>query len=195
MEMCTDYRQRDSQGKKIYPVTKQSQRNRIALLISNLKFNVGSNTRGAEKDEQVMYSLLQTMGYEVVRRSDLTAQTICPALEEFSEHPKLTLTDSVFVAVLSYGSVGTKCATDTEEFEIDTIFQNLNTTKCPALKDKPKIIIIQDCRGVEDSIRSPSVNFAKHARVQKEKDFIIFYSSTLHTVSHEHTTYGSRAPR
>lgn len=76
----------------------------------------------------------------------LFSQTTNPVLKQFSEHPKLALTDSVFVTILSYGGMGTNCGTDDEDFEIDTIFHNLKATNCPAMKDKPKIIIIQDCR-------------------------------------------------
>lgn len=34
-----------------------------------------------------------------------------------------------------------------DEFPIDNIYKHLNTQNCPALKDKPKVIIIQACRG------------------------------------------------
>lgn len=69
-------------------------------------------------------------------------------LKEFSEHPKLALTDSVFVTLVCYGGTGT------EEFEIDQIFQHLNSKNCPALKDKPKIVIIYACRGGDSHLSS-----------------------------------------
>ncbi|XP_026005712.1 caspase-1-like [Astatotilapia calliptera] len=190
----------DSQGKKIYPVTQQSQSNRIALLINIETFNTSLYKCRAAKDEKVMQSLLQTLGYEVVRCGDITAKMIDKPLKEFSEHPKLALTDSVFVTLVCYGGTGT------EEFEIDQIFQHLNSKNCPALKDKPKIVIIHACRGVgeesvdlldrtqfvpTDDIESLSVNSVKGPRTHNEKDFIIFHSSTTYTGSYTHETYGS----
>lgn len=34
-----------------------------------------------------------------------------------------------------------------DEFPIDNIYKHLGSEKCPALLNKPKIIIIQACRG------------------------------------------------
>uniref|UniRef100_A0A3P9DHU9 Caspase family p20 domain-containing protein n=1 Tax=Maylandia zebra TaxID=106582 RepID=A0A3P9DHU9_9CICH len=133
---------------QIYPVTQQSQSNRIALLINIETFNTSLYKCRAAKDEKVMQSLLQTLGYEVVRCGDITAKMIDKPLKEFSEHPKLALTDSVFVTLVCYGGTGT------EEFEIDQIFQHLNSKNCPALKDKPKIVIIHACRGGDSHLSS-----------------------------------------
>uniref|UniRef100_A0A669DBB6 Caspase family p20 domain-containing protein n=1 Tax=Oreochromis niloticus TaxID=8128 RepID=A0A669DBB6_ORENI len=168
----------DSRGKKIYPVTQQSQSNRIALLINTETFTTSLYKCRAAKDEKVMQNLLQTLGYEVVRCGDITAKMIDKPLKEFSEHPKLALTDSVFVTLVCYGGTGT------EEFEIDQIFQLLNTKNCPALKDKPKIIIIHACRGGDSHLSS-------HTQQTNEKDFIIFHSSTTCKCSYKHETYGS----
>uniref|UniRef100_A0A3P9DA49 Caspase family p20 domain-containing protein n=1 Tax=Maylandia zebra TaxID=106582 RepID=A0A3P9DA49_9CICH len=164
---------------QIYPVTQQSQSNRIALLINIETFNTSLYKCRAAKDEKVMQSLLQTLGYEVVRCGDITAKV---TFKKFSEHPKLALTDSVFVTLVCYGGTGT------EEFEIDQIFQHLNSKNCPALKDKPKIVIIHACRGV-NSVKGPQTH--------NEKDFIIFHSNMIwfcllaDTGSYTHETYGS----
>lgn len=80
--------------------------------------------------------------------TDFFSQMIDKPLKEFSEHPKLALTDSVFVTLVCYGGTGT------EEFEIDQIFQHLNSKNCPALKDKPKIVIIHACRGGDSHLSS-----------------------------------------
>lgn len=80
--------------------------------------------------------------------TDFFPQMIAKPLKEFSEHPKLALTDSVFVTLVCYGGTGT------EEFELDQIFQHLNTKNCPALKDKPKIVIIHACRGGDSHLSS-----------------------------------------
>lgn len=49
--------------------------NRVALLITNIKFTHDEYTRhGAEKDEENMEKLLQSLGYEVVKYTDLTGE-------------------------------------------------------------------------------------------------------------------------
>lgn len=69
------------------------------------------------------------------------------ALKRFSRRPTLPLTDSVFVVVMSHGGMGTICGTGNHRMEIDRIYERLNSRNCPALKDKPKIVIIQASRG------------------------------------------------
>lgn len=56
-------------------MTQASFRNRVALLITNIKFSDESmNRRGAEKDEQNMENLLSSLGYDVVKHTNLTGQ-------------------------------------------------------------------------------------------------------------------------
>ncbi|XP_063340490.1 GTPase IMAP family member 8-like isoform X2 [Pelmatolapia mariae] len=198
---------RDHEGtENIYPVTKQSKLNRIALVINNIKFHDETlNLDGCEKDDGVMSRLLQNLGYQVVLYRNLTGQEIDDALTEFSKHIKLSYTDSVFVIIMSHGNIGIISGTDSKTFEIEKIFLRLNTKNCPALMNKPKIIIIDACRGVKkgsaylpvrqsvvtDNIRPLSENLTKKARVHIEKDFICFHSSTPHTASYFLPTKGS----
>uniref|UniRef100_A0A3Q3J3K6 Uncharacterized protein n=1 Tax=Monopterus albus TaxID=43700 RepID=A0A3Q3J3K6_MONAL len=143
---------------QIYPVTKKSIGNRVALLITNIKFaDEKLNRNGAEKDEENMEKLLGALGYEVVKHTNLTAKGIEDALIAFSTHPKLKDTDSVFVVIMSHGKLGAilgvnwkgdRCGDEApDEFPINNIYRHLASEKCPALLDKPKVIIIQACRG------------------------------------------------
>ena len=85
------------------------------------------------------------------------SQKIDAALIEFSKHPKLKETDSVFVVIMSHGKLGAVLGVDwkketsddekPDEFPINNIYKHLGSEKCPALLNKPKIIIIQACRG------------------------------------------------
>lgn len=85
------------------------------------------------------------------------SQEIDEAISVFSKHPKLKDTDSVLVVIMSHGKLGTilgvnsKIGTggneEPDEFPINNIYKHLGSEKCPALLNKPKIIIIQACRG------------------------------------------------
>ncbi|KAK9528644.1 hypothetical protein VZT92_012796 [Zoarces viviparus] len=197
----------------IYPAAKSSMRNRVALLITNIKFTVERlNRKGAEKDEANMEKLLTALGYEVVKHTNLTGKAIDDALNEFSEHPKLRETDSVLVVIMSHGKLGAVLGVDwkkeiPDEFLINDIYKHLGPEKCPALLNKPKIIIIQACRGegtgsvpVRDGANAALVcdnaaegNFEDDGLriVHNEKDYISFLSSTPDTMSYRHTVYGS----
>ncbi|XP_038550293.1 caspase-1-A-like isoform X1 [Micropterus salmoides] len=209
-------------NRNVYPVSASSSRNRVALLITNIKFtNEKFSRRGAEKDEANMEKLLTSLGYEVVKHTNLTGKAINDSMINFSKHPKLKETDSVMVVIMSHGKLGAvlginhdeKCD---DEFPINNIYKHLGSEKCPALLNKPKIIIIQACRGDEggsvlvsdaansalvcDDVKQPSPypsagdeNLEDDALrcVHKEKDFISLLSSTPETVSYRHPEHGS----
>uniref|UniRef100_A0A3Q0SX39 B30.2/SPRY domain-containing protein n=1 Tax=Amphilophus citrinellus TaxID=61819 RepID=A0A3Q0SX39_AMPCI len=109
--------------------------------------------------EEAMVNLLQTLGYEVERYRNLSAQVffsgtstqvkIDEALKTFSRHPKLAFTDSVFVVLMSHGGLRSLWGSDCNKLDINMIYERLSTNSCPALKDKPKVIIIQASRGGE----------------------------------------------
>uniref|UniRef100_A0A3B3VE98 Caspase-1-like n=1 Tax=Poecilia latipinna TaxID=48699 RepID=A0A3B3VE98_9TELE len=207
-------------SKDVYAVSDVSLRSRVALLITNRNFANPSLTRkGAEKDEENMEKLLRSLGYEVVKHNDLTAQRMNEVLCTFTEHPKLRDTDSVFVVIMSHGKrefvLGVNHSEEKpDEFPVDNIYKHLGPQECPALMNKPKIIIIQACRGgeggsvvVSDSASAKVVsddvsqqlpanaggNIVDDAirHVHKEKDFISLLSSTPDTVSYRREDLGS----
>uniref|UniRef100_A0A8C6SNH6 Caspase family p20 domain-containing protein n=1 Tax=Neogobius melanostomus TaxID=47308 RepID=A0A8C6SNH6_9GOBI len=164
-----------------YPVTSNSIKNRVALLITNITFaDKKYNRRGAEKDEENMEKLLSTLGYEVVKHTNLTAKVF------------LKETDSVFVVISSHGQYGAVHGVnhkpdEPDVLKVDDIYDNLNAKSCPALVDKPKIIIIQACRGSNSELFSTSVQEIEEDVLRfthKEKDFIALLSSTPHSYRH-----------
>ncbi|MBV99060.1 Caspase-1, partial [Eschrichtius robustus] len=97
-------------------------------------------------------------------------------LKSFAARPEHRTSDSTFLVLMSHGIRTGVCGKKYSEevpdvLKVNTIFQILNTWNCPSLKDKPKVIIIQACRGEDfedDAIKKAHV----------EKDFIAFCSST-----------------
>ncbi|XP_053169830.1 caspase a-like [Scomber japonicus] len=142
---------------RVYKGTKESITSRVALLITNIKFkNKDYNRRSADIDEQNMEQLLKALKYKVVKYTNLTGKEIEEAVKEFSKHPQLEHTDSVFVVIMSHGEKtavhgvnfdGNKEDKEQDKFPIDDIFTHLNTENCPDLQDKPKIIIIEASSG------------------------------------------------
>ncbi|TDH14839.1 hypothetical protein EPR50_G00025140 [Perca flavescens] len=207
---------------KTYPAEKNSIRNRVALLITNIKFtDERYNRNGAEKDEENMEKLLRALGYKVVKYTNLTGKAIDDAVMKFSKLPELKETDSVVVVIMSHGKLGAVLGCNwtkddvekPDEFPINNIYKHLGSEKCPALLNKPKIIIIQACRGEEkgsvlvsddavvcDDVSQPGPPLCADEEnieddnmrcVHKEKDFISLLSSTPDTVSYRQRNKGS----
>lgn len=187
-----------TEGKCIYPVKDKSpQRKRLALLINNVDFKDNVRT-GADKDELSMERLLKGLGYSVVTLRDLSAQGMSTAMRDFSQRKEHADSDSCFVVLMSHGDESGICgifdsSSQDDVFPPDEIFKCLNTPNCAGLRDKPKIILIQSCRGGKPgNVDVPdSVPIRGTRREHKEKDFCCFRSSTPDTVSYRNKEKGS----
>ncbi|XP_055970792.1 caspase-1-like [Sorex fumeus] len=184
----------------IYPIKEKSgQRTRLALIICNMEFEHLPKRTGADIDVKGMRKLLQDLGYSVEVKENLTSSDMVMELKAFAARPEHVSSDSTFVVFMSHGLREGICGkrhseTSPDILDVDQIFRSLNTPNCPNLRDKPKVIIIQACRGgregatwVKDSAEEDSGNsrltledFEEDAirKVHEEKDFIAFCSST-----------------
>ncbi|XP_044113685.1 caspase-12-like isoform X1 [Neovison vison] len=198
---------------EVYPVMEKEGRTRLALIICNKVFDHLSEREGSENDILGMQGLLENLGYSVVIKENLTALEIITELKNFATRPEHQFSDSTFLVFMSHGTLDGICGRKhrDEEPDIlpdDTIFQIFNNRSCHGLKDKPKVIITQACRGRGDgavwvtdmgealawTCYQPLERYISSDAIKKthiEKDFIAFKSSTPHNVSWRLNTKGS----
>ncbi|KAF4008807.1 hypothetical protein G4228_000484, partial [Cervus hanglu yarkandensis] len=197
---------------EIYPIMERSNRTRLALIICNIEFENLPKRDGADVDTRNMKMLLEGLGYNVDVKENLTALEMALELKAFAARSEHRTSDSTFLVLMSHGIRAGICGKKYSEevpdvLKLDDIFQILNTWNCPTLKDKPKVIIIQACRGekqgmvwVNDSVAASGncslvapedfeADAIKKAHI--EKDFIAFCSSTPDNVSWRHPILGS----
>lgn len=208
MKITKSFWSQKMESKDTYPVTITSVKNRVALLIINIDFKSLKYRNGAQKDEENMEKLLSDFCYEVIKYTNFTAKQMDDALLEFSKHPKLKETDSVFVVIMSHGKrdaiLGVNYSDDEPDaLPIDNIYKRLNAENCPLLDNKPKIIIIQACRGEQrgsvmrrddvesDDLAERDIEEDALRFIHKEKDFIALLSCTPDTVSYRDRLKGS----
>ncbi|XP_012604217.2 caspase-1 [Microcebus murinus] len=204
---------REAQSAEIYPIMeKWRNRTRLALIICNTEFDNLPRRSGAHVDIRDMKKLLEDLGYSVDVKENLTASEMTTELRAFAARPEHRTSDSTFLVFMSHGIQKGICGKryseqDPDVLGINEIFRMLNTCNCPNLTDKPKVIIIQACRGenygvvwLKDSVGSSgnltlqtSEDFEDDAirKAHIEKDFIAFCSSTPDNVSWRHPTRGS----
>uniref|UniRef100_A0AAY4A857 Uncharacterized protein n=1 Tax=Denticeps clupeoides TaxID=299321 RepID=A0AAY4A857_9TELE len=191
-----------SEGDDVYPLLDKSRlRRRLALVISNIEFEHLSDRIGGEKDEADMKSLLEILGYSVVILKNLTAQGMNASIKDFSKRKEHIQSDSCFVVIMSHGCAEGICGThdlpgseQEDIFKVEEIFKSLNTANCAGLRDKPKVILIQSCRGGECGVTMvpDSAPIRRSQRKEHtEKDFICLRSSTPDTVSYRCPENGS----
>ncbi|XP_058542593.1 caspase-1 isoform X3 [Neofelis nebulosa] len=207
-------------AEEIYPIKERKDRTRLALIICNTTFDHLSLRKGADLDVAGMKRLLADLGYSVHVKEELTAKDMESELRAFAARPEHKSSDSTFLVFMSHGILSGICGTkysaegDPDVLAYDTIFQIFNNRNCLSLKDKPKVIIVQACRGenlgellVSDSPAAPMDSTTQMGsslsqvgdnleddavyRVHVEKDFIAFCSSTPHHVSWRDVNKGS----
>nr|AWP39886.1 caspase 1 [Danio rerio] len=193
-------------GQEIYEIKDKSVRKRLALLINNVDFDDKAMKRsGAEKDEENMEKLLMELDYQVVKRPNLSAKEMDEAIRDFAQREEHKYSDSAFVVIMSHGKrdaiMGVhyhRTNNPSDSFPVDNVYRHLNSENCPALRDKPKVILIQACRGGEhgrvwasDGEPDEPMEIEDDDFVHKEKDFISLMSCTPDTKSYRHVQNGT----
>ncbi|KAM6172864.1 caspase-1-like [Erethizon dorsatum] len=197
---------------EIYPIMDKLTRTRLALIICNTEFDSLSRRTGADIDVRDMKTLLEGLGYQVTVRENLTASEMAAEVKAFAACPQHKTSDSTFLVFMSHGIPDGICgkkysAEVSDVLKVNTIFLMLNTGNCPSLKDKPKVIIIQACRGAnrgEVWLKDSAGDYGKKIllnpedfeddgikKAHVEKDFIAFCSSTPDNVSWRDPERGS----
>ncbi|XP_007239273.3 caspase a isoform X1 [Astyanax mexicanus] len=193
-------------GQEIYPVLDKGVRKRLALLINNVEFDCKRKKRnGAQKDQENMEKLLRALGYDVVKHTDLSGREMDDAIKTFAGRSEHAESDSTFVVIMSHGQrdkiSGIHHGPDNPDdfLPVDNIFNHLNTANCPALLNKPKVILIQACRGgkaggtwVSDSHSDEEPDLEGDASYEhNEKDFISLLSCTPETKAYRDPVNGA----
>ncbi|NXA54611.1 CASP1 protein, partial [Nothocercus julius] len=201
---------------QIYPIYLPAEtRTRRALLICNIEFEHLSKRCGAEKDVEEMTKLLEELGYKVEIHLNLTSQEMANVLKEFAHCKEHQNSDSTFLVLMSHGVRAGLCGIksrdrNTDILSLDTIYETFNNKRCQVLLGKPKVLIIQACRGEKDGsvlvrdVDTPKTTGAsstlmttvglesdKICEVHLESDFACLYSSTPDTVAWRSPLTGS----
>ncbi|KAL7987078.1 hypothetical protein Chor_005997, partial [Crotalus horridus] len=137
---------------QIYPINDPRTRTRLALIICNIKFDYLKFRKGAEVDLEQMTLLLEDLGYKVEIMTNLNSQEITICLKNFAAREEHKTSDGMFVVLMSHGHLDSLYGVNSKDkhsdiFSIKTIFSTFNNINCPALRGKPKVVILQACRG------------------------------------------------
>ncbi|XP_038232003.1 caspase-1-like isoform X3 [Dermochelys coriacea] len=203
------------EAKEIYSIRDKATRTRLALIICNVEFDHLRRRNGADVDMNGMKRLLEGLGYKVEIHCNLNAQAMVETLKQFAARNEHWTSDSTFLVLMSHGIRAGLCGTNyqdesTDILPIDTIYSTFNNRNCQALLEKPKVIIIQACRGenhgqvwVSDSAELPGdgssliplppeglEDDASH-QIHVESDFICFQATTPDTLSWRSPKTGS----
>ncbi|NXV33594.1 CASP6 protein, partial [Rissa tridactyla] len=184
------------------------QRRGVALIFNHEHFFWHlrlTDRRGTLADRNNLKRSLTDLGFEVRDFDDLKAEDVLQKISEASKDDHSNA-DCFVCVFLSHGENDHVYAYDAK-IKIETITDMFKGDKCQSLVGKPKIFIIQACRGdkhddpvlVEDSIDSRDASIVNETEVDAAgvytlpagADFIMCYSVTQGYFSHRETVNGS----
>ncbi|OXA60052.1 caspase-1 isoform X2 [Folsomia candida] len=101
---------------------------------------------GSEKDKKDLARCLQRLDFQVEEHDNLKHLQFWAVLERVRKEDH-TDADCLVVVVMTHGEKNTVYMRDGVQIPINLCWENFEANKCPSLAGKPKIFIVQACRG------------------------------------------------
>eukprot|EP00092_Neocalanus_flemingeri_P028345 GFUD01030782.1.p1 GENE.GFUD01030782.1~~GFUD01030782.1.p1 ORF type:complete len:349 (-),score=99.63 GFUD01030782.1:482-1528(-) len=189
----------------VYPMS--STPRGMAMIINNGAFQPesGFNPRhGSDVDVQKLANLFQYLGFAVFVKQDLAQAEIMESIDDFKQQFEETIVDMCIFCIMSHGSGGN--LVDIQGYEIDVeeeILKKFYNTQCPALQGKPKLFLLQYCRGGEldlgvevpsefrDALPVDKLKLQRISKLPAVTDFLIANSTVPGFVSNRNMKYGT----
>ena len=160
-----------------------------AIIINNKKFESMPARDGTDLDAACLESTFKRLQFDIRLFHNCTASAISQQLNYYA---KLDHTDADCFAcvILSHGENGVVYGVD-KEIEMDELIKPFKTNS--SLAGKPKLFIIQACRGTKlmDSIDTDPYKIHYVSRIPVEADFLIAYSTIAGYYSWRNSVNGS----
>ncbi|VDI75809.1 Hypothetical predicted protein [Mytilus galloprovincialis] len=120
------------------------------LVLNNKEFHVPNadlgNRDGSDIDASTISQRFSELGFEYELETDLSKSATVEWFEKVKRQLITKPVDCFVLVILSHGTANGVYATD-QLMTTEEIVENFNATNCPPLRFKPKILIIQSCRG------------------------------------------------
>ena len=156
------------------------------VIINNEKFETMDNRSGTEFDAENLQKTFTWLQFDVDIFNDCTADSICKHIDEYSKM-KHNDYQCFVLCILSHGSSEGVFGTDGECVSMKFIRQSFVGDECQTLHGKPKIFLIQACRGSEvdqgkffrpDTSLSPDGSRPAPKLLAVDTDLVLAYATT-----------------
>lgn len=164
----------DARGLPSYQM--KSQPRGLGIIVNNKVFTCGmKNREGTDKDATALQRLFTHLGFHTNRYNDLNGTQFRRIFNDAAavDHKKF---DCLMVAILTHGIKGKLYATDGELIPVEELTKLFNGYRCPSLIGKPKIFLLQACRGgsfdygvehdMTDAAEDKDIDYAKASEEQ-----------------------------
>lgn len=120
----------------------------ICLIINNVEFDLEllPKRKGSDKDAYRFKEVFKQLGFSVESKRNLTAEKMKSLFRQVSARC-MAKHDAVVVILLSHGTESGIYGTDGLEVDLNDILSYFDNKKCKQMMGKPKVFIVQACRG------------------------------------------------
>lgn len=120
----------------------------ICLIINNVQFELDSlpKRKGSDMDAYRFKEIFKQLGFTVESKRNLTAEKMKSILKQISARC-VAKHDALTVILLSHGTESGIYGTDGLEVDMNDILTYFDNKKCKQMLGKPKLFIVQACRG------------------------------------------------
>ena len=113
---------------------------------------------GSREDEKSLKNLFEALNFNVIIKRDLSKHEIESVAEKYGRTDHSSFGAFVFVLMSHGGDRDCILGVDGRETTVKNLMVEFQASKCPSLMGKPKVFIIQTCRGLNDNISETFVS-------------------------------------
>ncbi|XP_020824939.1 caspase-14 [Phascolarctos cinereus] len=153
---------------------------RLALTLCNTK-----NRAGSETDVKALEQMYEALGFKSTVRRNLSAKGFWEELDKFRKDMD-QMKDPVsccFVVLMAHGEEGILLGIDDNTIQLSELFSMLTNENCQALRGKPKVFIVQACRGDQKDageVVQPAETGGTFVLSEEHPPKLPTYTDTLH---------------
>nr|ACI68161.1 Caspase-14 precursor [Salmo salar] len=168
-----------------YELTKS----RRALILCDMRRS------GAKHDVQRMEKLFKGNGFLHTAVNALNQKAVMTEFRRFRDQLPGDV-GCLMVVIMCHGRLGHISLSNGEEIQLETIYQLFNNSQCPALREKPKLFVVQACRGVKEHPRHLYTDGSKESGPSTPKllptasDIMVVYAVCPEKLAIIHPDYG-----
>lgn len=129
------------------------------LIINNRDYTLESRMeprRGTDANRDQLAGLFTYLGFEVDAKDNLNGQAMTDTLRDFAAYDGLTRVDSLVIAFLCHGNNEIVYGVDGVPVYVQDVFKTFSPRNCPVMMGKPKLFLLNSCRGDERDVGYPA---------------------------------------
>ncbi|XP_014262320.1 caspase-1-like isoform X2 [Cimex lectularius] len=149
----------------------------------NFKNSTMQPRKGSDIDVSKLNEMLNILGFQVTIHDDLGYNEIQSEIDKLVEQD-FSQCDCLLVAVLTHGRINNYLHSKDHLYPVDMIWKPFSSDNCPTLAGKPKIFLIQACKGDQTdpgtqliSYNSTETDSSDSYTIPTMADFLIAYST------------------